>query len=385
VARELAYWGGSDLGRVRADNEDAFAIGDLDAGALWDGEATAPATGPRGALLVVCDGMGGAAGGEVASELAARTVWRELLHSQPTDEIAVFARLLRRAVRAANRRVWDEAQRERTLRGMGTTLSAVGFVGRHAVIAQVGDSRAYVLRGGVLVQVTRDQSLVSALVSAGRVSQRDADHVLGAGAILQAVGVDADVEVSVSVVELRRGDRLLVCTDGLHGQVADGGLATVLEARRSPRDAVESLVAAARAAGGNDNATAVVCDVGGDALSPPASEDDLPRFAELDPGEEGDRAIRTTSTIVRRLAARVGIGDDPGPPVVPATGQHAIVRVASDGAIPLDDLAAQAAGPGRDDAGPGRPAVPGRRRRLVAWAVLLGVAAVAGWLAAGAW
>ena len=99
----LAVWGGSDIGCVREDNEDSLAIGDLDAGELWDGEATMGVRGARGLLVVVCDGMGGAQGGEVASDLAVRTVWAEMRQAQPTDELEVYARLLRRAVRAANR------------------------------------------------------------------------------------------------------------------------------------------------------------------------------------------------------------------------------------------------------------------------------------------
>ena len=115
--------GASDIGRVRDRNEDSFAIGDLDAGELWDGEGALATTGPRGPFVVVCDGMGGAAGGEVASELATRAAWRDLAAAHATDDPEVFARLVRRAVRAANQRVWEEAQREPTLRGMRWSCS----------------------------------------------------------------------------------------------------------------------------------------------------------------------------------------------------------------------------------------------------------------------
>ena len=373
---ELVIWGTSDIGSVRDDNEDSFAIGDLDAGALWDGERDVVTAGPRGAVMVVCDGMGGAQGGEVASDLAARTVWEEMKGAQATVEVPVFARLLRRAVRAANRRVWDTGQREASLRGMGTTLSAVGFAGHAAVIAQVGDSRVYVHRAGVLVQVTRDQSLVSALVSAGRISQSEVRSTVGASAILQALGVAEDVEPSLSVVALRRGDRLLICSDGLHGLIADGGITAILGTLASPREAAESLVAAAKAAGGSDNVTAVVCDVDGEELAEPSSEDDLPRYTELDPHEEGERALYSTSYVARRLAARVGIGDDPGPPVVPATGQHMVVRRGES----HPDFS-----PSEDVLGPARRRLRGRGLPLVAWVAILAGAAIAGWIAAGAW
>jgi serine/threonine protein phosphatase PrpC len=326
-------------------------------------------------VLVVCDGMGGAQGGEVASDLAARTVWEEMRDSQAASDITVFARLLRRAVRAANRRVFDEAQKEPSLRGMGTTLSAVGFAGSSAVIAQVGDSRVYVHRAGVLVQVTRDQSLLSALLHAGRISQTEARPQLGASAILQALGVGDDVDPSLSVVDLRRGDRILLCSDGLHGLLADGGIATILSARPEPQGAAQSLIAAAKAAGGSDNVTAIVCDVDGEDLTEPASEDDLPRYTELDPREEGDRALTTTSYVARRLAARVGIGDDPGPPVVPATGQHAIVR------RPASFDANRSVG---DVLGPARRELRARRIPMAVWILAVVVAAVLGWIAAGA-
>jgi serine/threonine protein phosphatase PrpC len=327
-------------------------------------------------LLVVCDGMGGAQAGEVASAVAAQVVWREMLEAQPTDEVEVFARLLRRAVRAANRRVFDEAQAEPTLRGMGTTLSAVGFAGGHAVIAQIGDSRVYVLRADVLVQVTRDQSLLSALVHAGQIAQAELRTSVSASAILQALGVGDDVEPSLSVFALRRGDRILVCSDGLHGQIADGGIAAVLGTLATPREAATALIAAARSAGGGDNITAVVCDVDGEDLTEPAGDDDLPRYTELDPREEGDRALYSTSYVARRLAARVGIGDDPGPPIVPATGQHAVHRRARrdrDAPRPIGDVV-----------GAARRELRTRGLPVAAWLAILIAAAAAGWIAAGA-
>jgi protein phosphatase len=371
---ELAIWGTSDIGCVRDGNEDAFAIGDLDKGQLWPGDDDAIVDGPRGALVVVCDGMGGAQGGEVASDLAARALWEEMKGAQATVEVDVQARLLRRAVRAANRRVFAEGQREPSLRGMGTTLSAVVFAGKHAVLAQIGDSRVYVHRTGVIVQVTRDQSLHSALVHAGRVSQTERPG-LGGNAILQALGVSEDVEPSLSVVDLRRGDRLLVCSDGLHSLLGDPGIATILSARPEPREAVAALIAAAKAAGGNDNVTAVVIDVDGDDLAEPASEDDLPRYTEIDPSEEGERALTSTSYVARRLAARVGIGDDPGPPVVPPTGPYGVVR----------GVAPAPARPNEDVLGAARRELRARGLPIMVWIAILAAAAVLGWIAAGSW
>lgn len=315
----------SDIGRIRDRNEDAFVVGDLDAGELWDGDGELEVTGPRGVFAVVCDGMGGAAGGEVASELASRAAWRDLAGAQATTDPEVFARLMRRAIRAANLRVWEESQREPTLRGMGTTMSVAGIAGRHLIIGQVGDSRVYVHRAGVLTQVTRDQTLTSALVGAGRLSEAEAEAVVGGATILQALGVAADVEPSMSIVDLRRDDRVLLCSDGLYNQLGPSTMEAILDGRKGPSSLATSLCEAARAAGGADNITAVVVFATGDDLPPPASADDLPRFVEFDSSEQGERALTSTSYVARRLAARAGIGDDPGPPAVPPTGQHTVV------------------------------------------------------------
>jgi PPM family protein phosphatase len=322
---EVVVAGATDVGQVREHNEDHFLVGDLDAGQLVEPAALAPWPhgGPRGPLLVVCDGMGGVDGGEVASELAAQVMWREMKATPAVREAEVFARLLRRAARVANHDVHAMSRREPGLRGMGTTLSAAGVIGDRLVIATVGDSRAYVLRAGTLVQVTRDQSLQSALIAAGH-DEHEAASV--GGAILQALGVGPDVEPSLSIIELRRGDRVLLCSDGLHGLVGDPALALLLSEPHSVAEAVKLLLAAARAAGGTDNITAIVCEVGGARLDPPRDEDDLPRFREFDPQQEGDPALTSTSYVARRLAARIGIPTASIPPSIPVTGQHAVLR-----------------------------------------------------------
>jgi hypothetical protein len=180
-----------------------------------------------------------------------------------------------------------------------------------------------VLRSGALVQVTRDQSLSSALLAAGHTPNEAAS---AGGAILQALGVGSDVEPSLSIIELRRGDRVLLCSDGLHGLVGDPALALLLSEPHTVAEAVALLVAAARAAGGSDNITAVVCGLAGDRLVPPSSDEDLPTFREFDPQQEGDPALTATSYVARRLAARIGIPTASIPPSIPVTGQHAVLR-----------------------------------------------------------
>ena len=321
AGRRIRGFGRSDVGRVRERNEDAFAIGDLDAGTLWSGEAVIESDGAGGLFGVVCDGMGGAAGGDVASELAVAATWRELRASPPTDDPEIAARVLRRAVRAANQRVYLESRREAGLRGMGTTLSACLVARDCLVSAQIGDSRVYVLRARRLAQVTRDQTGGQALRVAGRISEAEAHMLVCGGTILQALGVAPDVEPSLSLCRLRRGDRVLVCSDGLTNQLGDATIAAILCDDRGLDELTQALVDSACAAGGGDNITALVFDLDGDALPPATGDDsDRPRFTEFDPREEGPSALTSTSHVARRLAARAGLAPDPGPLVVPVTG-----------------------------------------------------------------
>jgi PPM family protein phosphatase len=320
---DIVVVGASDVGQVRETNEDHFLVGDLDSKLPVDVDVPWVAASDRGPLLVVCDGMGGVDGGEIASELAARVMWREMKKTPDTRDPEVFARLLRRAVRVANHDVHAMARREAGLRGMGTTLSAAGVVADRLILATVGDSRAYVLRAGALIQVTRDQSLHSALLAAGHSANEAAS---AGGAILQALGVGEDCEPSLSIIELRRGDRILLCSDGLYGLVGDPALALLLSEPHTVAEAVRLLVAAARAAGGSDNITALVLSVAGDRLIEPQGDDDLPSFREFDPQQEGDPALTSTSYVARRLAARIGLPTATIPPSIPVTGQHAVLR-----------------------------------------------------------
>lgn len=349
------------VGLVRTTNQDCYLMGDLDHGArLLAGGALVPAgqaedaphqdkaqdrprdkdqdkagkdaepgdsltlpVGPRGLLWLVCDGMGGAAGGEVASEIASEVVWEEMHRAQASNDRLVYGRLLRRAVRVANLRIWEQARQETRLRGMGTTLSAVGLVGHALIMAQVGDSRVYLSRGQYLVQVTRDQSVAAALMRSGGLSEEEARGMPHAHAVLQAVGIHKDVEVALSIARLRRGDRVLICSDGLYNPLGDEVMRAVLDEYQDVREAADALIEAACRAGGPDNVTAVLLRIEGEALAFPHATD-VPRFTELDPMEEGERALVNTGVVARRLAAQLGIGDDPGPPLVPPTGQHTV-------------------------------------------------------------
>ncbi len=352
-AVQVEFVGVTDAGLVRESNEDWFAVGDLDRSVLAGPGQILRAGGARGPLFVVCDGMGGVAGGEVASRLAVEIVWREMVGAHRTGERAVLARLMRRSIRTANRGLIDEAAARPELRGMGTTVSAAALAQNALLIAQVGDSRAYIERSGTLTQVTRDQSVVSALVHAGRLSEMEARLSEKRSLILQALGTAPEVEVAISLVELRRGDRLLLCSDGLHGPVNDEALRHALSEHAEVDRAAEALIGLARQAGAPDNVTVVLARFTGERLQLPAGAVDRPRFVELDPNEEGERALTSTSIVGRRLAARAGLRDDSIPPGIPATGQHRAVRLP-------DDLA-----------GPPEPAVAeGSRLGLIAWGLV---------------
>ena len=251
----------TDAGMRRASNEDAFVLVDLDAPstAINCGGERIEIRGKR-MLLALSDGMGGAAAGEVASSLALSTLVREL-HQTGNERMD---RALEAAVHVANARVLEAASSAER-RGMGATLTAVVIVDGIAWIAEVGDSRAYLLRGRQLHQLTRDQSYVQMLVDMGALSEEEAKDSPKRNMILQAVGTAPDLRVALGALSLRRGDRLLLCSDGLSNELDDSELADLLT-RNAPDVACEHAIAAANQHGGRDNVTAIVAVLDGDAL-----------------------------------------------------------------------------------------------------------------------
>jgi len=246
----------SDVGRARADNQDTALVAD--------------AAGAR--LLAVFDGMGGHAGGAVASARAAAAVAEALAVARAADSPAL-ARALDGALVYANAAV-QEAARDPRLYGMGTTATVAGIVGAELVLAQVGDSRAYLFRAGRLYQLTRDQTLVQVMIENGQLRPCDARSCELGNVILQAIGTSRHLDVDLRAVQLRRGDVLLVCSDGLHGVVDESQIASLLAGASSAAEAVERLVEAALAEGGPDNVTCVVARLGDAPLPERAPADD---------------------------------------------------------------------------------------------------------------
>jgi serine/threonine protein phosphatase PrpC len=259
----VRVFGCSDVGRVRKSNEDAFVIADLEQPVAVHemAEAVDLGVGSHGILLAVSDGMGGERAGEVASALTLQSLRNELPVAQERSaEAALMA-----SVEKANRRVWDAAAHPRR-KGMGATLTAVLIHGQRAYVAEVGDSRAYVLRGSRLCQVTHDQSYAQVLFDAGTLTREEVKTFQYRNVIMQAMGSKEDVVVALNRFTLRRGDRLLLCSDGLTGRVEDEELRQVLLSTASLDVACKTLVALANERGGEDNITVVVADLSGGGL-----------------------------------------------------------------------------------------------------------------------
>lgn len=251
-------FGATDRGRRRSKNEDDLEIVDLEAGKTIEGLAVADRpVGESGILLAVCDGVGGRRAGEVASSLALSRLAEEMeAQSNSCPRRALFGE----AVERVNRAVWEKAHEDPRLEGMATTLTAAVVCRERAVLAHVGDSRAYVLRKGAIRQVTRDQSFVQSLVAAGAISAEEAESSPYRNVILQAIGRKKSVEVALDAIELQDGDGLLLCTDGLSEKVKPAELAAALE-NPDLAAAVGGLIALANERGGEDNITALAARV----------------------------------------------------------------------------------------------------------------------------
>src|SRR5215470_14376160 len=281
---QIEVFGKTDVGLVREHNEDNFLIADV-TGGMRMAEPRAPLSfklGEKGAALLVCDGMGGAAAGEVASQMAVDSIYDALAASEPQPRDA-FARLLRRAVQHANERIFIQSRDNQSERGMGTTCSVAALVDDTLVVAQIGDSRCYILRDGKLAQVTKDQSLAWQLIEAGAMTPDEAKAFEHANIILQALGVQEHVEVVLSQVPLRKGDVAVLCSDGLHGPVSDEEILAVLISEPNLQKAGEGLIQKALDRDGPDNITVVLGRFDGEGLKTPAPED-VVAFVGYDPG-----------------------------------------------------------------------------------------------------
>ncbi len=274
----LHVFGRTDVGQVREHNEDNFLVADLtrQTRSLMESDRF-QVVGRRGTVLGVCDGMGGAAAGEVASQLAIDIIYEKLTTGEAPEDHDALARRLVRAVEDAGVRIFAEARADRTRRGMGTTATIAALLDSRLFLAQVGDSRCYVLRNGKMVQVTRDQSLVNQLIEAGQLTEEEAETFEHNNIILQALGTAETVQVDLTYVDLCRGDTLLLCSDGLSGMIRGEEIREVLTTIKDPLEACKVLTDRANSAGGHDNITVIVAHLDGPGL--PESGPDLPPLA----------------------------------------------------------------------------------------------------------
>ncbi len=291
----VRLFGRTDVGQIREHNEDNFLVADLTrkSRSLMETDRI-QGVAERGTVLGVCDGMGGAAAGEVASQLAVDIIYEKLSQGDPPRNHDDLARRLVNAVEEAGGRIFGEARADRTRRGMGTTATIAALLDARLFVAQVGDSRAYVLRGDKFVQVSRDQSLVNQLIEAGQLTEEEAETFEHNNIILQALGTAETVQVDLTYVDLRHGDTLLVCSDGLSGMVRADEMREVLLSNREPFDACKELVDRANRAGGHDNITVIVAVFEG-AVQPPGPHDVLAYQKYALPEAPAEATVRAPS------------------------------------------------------------------------------------------
>jgi serine/threonine protein phosphatase PrpC len=288
MLRIAEHFHASDLGRQRQGNEDSYFV--------------------RAPLFVVADGMGGAQAGEVASEMAVESFDRGLPDGSPADALV-------QVIEEANRRIHERSRAESQRAGMGTTVTAAYVGEREVTIAHVGDSRAYVLRGGTLERLTHDHSLVGELVARGKLTEEQAETHPQRSVITRALGPEPDVQVDVQVYRARAGDVFMVCSDGLTSMVPEARVREILERAASLERAGRELIAAANDAGGRDNITVILFrleEVDGDDEAEFATSEGP--SVEAVEGGDGPRA-QATATLPRVREAQPI--DEPPPRAAP--------------------------------------------------------------------
>lgn len=233
----------TDKGIVRDSNQDAYAVGEFSDEVVWS---------------VVCDGMGGAAGGNIASALAVKVISDKINASyrEKMRDTSIH-NMLDSALTAANIEVYDFAEAKQELRGMGTTVVCAIVRDNQAYIAHAGDSRAYIVNNGSIRQITTDHSMVQDLLSRGKITSEEAEHHPNKNIITRAVGVDKSIDIDFAQVDLSDDDVLLLCTDGLSNYVSNDEMVEIMSDGKHYAFA-DRLVTQANKNGGGDNITVVI-------------------------------------------------------------------------------------------------------------------------------
>jgi len=283
-AINVTVFGMSDVGHVRKNNEDNYVVCNLTTGEVGLTPTIRNHTlGNRGSLFMVADGMGGEASGEVASQICAATVPKRLYENlKSLGEVSEtnFVLLLREAVEYANQIIHQKSESDPIYRGMGTTATAAALFGPYLFVAQVGDSRAYLIRNNKLTQLTRDQTFLNYLKDIGVEVPVDPEKDSRRSILTQAVGSSETVDAKVTYTKVRQGDGLLLCSDGLYSMVPSREILSSVQEPGSLTDKCKSLIQKANANGGTDNITVVMTEFSGPGL-PPTDPTALVEFKEF--------------------------------------------------------------------------------------------------------
>jgi len=267
---KVEVFGRTDVGRTRDHNEDSFLVADLTRRiASLQPDVREHEVGARGSLFVVSDGMGGAAAGEIASDLAVDSIYAHMIGEWGNDPEVTeqrFAFRLKEAVEFANTRIHEYAKSHPEHRGMGTTTTAAGVFEGALYLTQIGDSRGYLIRGGAITQITKDQSLMQRLVDAGELTEEEAAVSERRNIILQALGPDPHVKVDLTRQDLCKGDMLIQCSDGLSGLVGKDDMLRIVTGTSDLVQVCKELIDLANERGGPDNITCIVSRFGGDGI-----------------------------------------------------------------------------------------------------------------------
>lgn len=232
----------TDIGRKRKINQDNVYTCEVPLGNLPN-------------LFVVCDGMGGHKAGDFASAYAVKAIEREVMLCEETEPV----RIIREAIECANAEIYEKAASEEQLRGMGTTAVVATIIDHTLVVANVGDSRLYIINDDI-EQITKDHSLVEEMVRIGELDRSEAREHPDKNIITRALGVTETVEVDFFEVELKKGDIILMCSDGLTNMVEDEDIRMVVKAQRDVVQIVEELIKVANHNGGSDNIGVVIIE-----------------------------------------------------------------------------------------------------------------------------
>lgn len=267
---QLEVFARTEIGCVRERNEDQFLVANL---ANQERGLKTPSRIHKlhagGTVLAVCDGMGGAAAGDVASSLAADAIYRVLLEHSPFANIDAAKFALTTALTQANQDILEHVVAHPYRQGMGTTATVALFFGPQLVIGHVGDSRAYLRRGRLFQQLTTDHNIAGQLIASGRMTPEQAHKFAQRNILLQALGVQPQINPELVSTTLRTGDVVLLCSDGLCGVIPDDMVVELMLRYEDPMRCCRSLTEAACAAGGPDNVTVAIARCVGEGLEMP--------------------------------------------------------------------------------------------------------------------